>query len=491
MRLSFKTYSFLFVTFYIIFSNCKFREVDNLPTYSKNKLLNDFYTFKSLLEKIHPNLYLYCSKEKLTNTFNTVQNSLGNKMTEVEFYKLLNSILYQIHCGHTQIELTKNTDSLISTIKGFFPMSLKYIGTSVVVISKNGPLPFGSKIESINDIPIKEIIYKTSSLNYADGANETFRFYNIENNFSFDYYLHYGFQKNFKIAYIDSTKYLKKNIVEATTLNSFSKNDIIGYYKALDIDYDFYTEDDKGVGFLTVNTFSYDTDSKETAFYNFIDNTFNVLNAKPFVKNLILDLRDNSGGNYSASFYLYNYLSNKSIKEFDSIYSNIKYVPLKQYCTDDSTYLNDIEQKIDTQFNFNKHNQSFTGIDSFYTTHNGFNNYYNKNLYILVNQNTFSAASVLATLLQNQKRAIVVGGETGTTVYRHSAGSFLHFELPNTKIKLTIPVFGYYNHLQENNYTKNQCLKPDYKINPSYNDVMHNIDTEIAYVYDSLVKIKN
>ncbi len=64
-------------------------------------------------------------------------------------------------------------------------------------------------------------------------------------------------------------------------------------------------------------------------------------------------------------------------------------------------------------------------------------------VYILTNEQSFSASAVLASLIYKHKRGAVVGREAGTTYYQLNAGSFADMRLPNSGVDIRIPLVKY------------------------------------------------
>jgi C-terminal processing protease CtpA/Prc len=91
---------------------------------------------------------------------------------------------------------------------------------------------------------------------------------------------------------------------------------------------------------------------------------------------------------------------------------------------------------------------------------------FNGRVIVLANQNTHSAAAILATLIQDNKLATVVG----TTTDNNSTGptGLTLFQLPRTKLRVSLPLEYYERPIPANG----EIFKPDYWIEESVEDLL-------------------
>jgi C-terminal processing protease CtpA/Prc len=67
-------------------------------------------------------------------------------------------------------------------------------------------------------------------------------------------------------------------------------------------------------------------------------------------------------------------------------------------------------------------------------------NVYKHNLYVLINGLSYSATSLLAANLQGVNCGVFIGEETGGAYNQCTAGTIPYVNLPNTKVKLRLPL---------------------------------------------------
>src|ERR1700710_1188663 len=188
----FTIYAFYFLLFTFYFSSCMERKQ---PIYTQKvdvkELQEDFNYFRLILESAHPGLYQYTSVKDMQRLFDSTYKTLDSNISVFEFYNKLAFITNKIHCGHSSIFFPDNiTDSLDNT-NGFFPVPLAFIEGNLVVNSEAYDIPLGSRIISINNEPIENILAGLEMYEPVDGFVEQFQ---LEET-SWDFPLNYFYKK--------------------------------------------------------------------------------------------------------------------------------------------------------------------------------------------------------------------------------------------------------------------------------------------------------
>src|SRR5882762_3064492 len=102
--------------------------------YPPAELLADYSLFRSILEKSHPSIYWYTTKDSMDYYFNQGFNSLGDSMTEIQFRDELAYVISKIDCGHTSVKGSKAFSRYIDTASSMaFPFALKFWSDTMVV----------------------------------------------------------------------------------------------------------------------------------------------------------------------------------------------------------------------------------------------------------------------------------------------------------------------------------------------------------------------
>ena len=90
------------------------------------ELKQDLTIIKTSLEQAHPGMYWYLSKEKVDFKFDSIQNSIKDSMTSLEFYRKAAPLVSEVKCGHTRLflqnlKLSKNEINEVQE-KGKLPL---------------------------------------------------------------------------------------------------------------------------------------------------------------------------------------------------------------------------------------------------------------------------------------------------------------------------------------------------------------------------------
>ena len=129
----------------LIFSGCAVSNKNYKPNkkYSRSQLQNDFSLLRNILEQKHPALYWYTPKDSMNFYFDSLNKSIADSMTELQFgWNILAPLTQKIHCGHTSFSMSKGWNRYIANkIIPSFPLYLKVWGKgdTMVVLGNLNP----------------------------------------------------------------------------------------------------------------------------------------------------------------------------------------------------------------------------------------------------------------------------------------------------------------------------------------------------------------
>lgn len=456
--------------------------------YPKEQLQEDYTLFRNILQDAHPSLYWYSSKDSLDNYFNEGYRHIRDSMTEPQFRTLLSYVIAKIDCGHTSVRFSKQYAKYIDTVRqAQFPVGIKFWDDSAVVYTninrRDTVLTRGTVIKSINDVPITTIRDSLFSYMVTDGYSINHKYQTLSNLGTFGglYQAVYGAADSFNVHYLDSTGVEKAtrvglyDIRRDTAFRRFMRAQPRQTRKQRKAGNLFNTRniqvDTTGsTAFMTVSTFSDGNKLK-----SFFRQSFQVLEAQQ-IKNLVIDLRFNGGGNVSLSTRLTQYLTDHPFKLADSLYASRKL----------SRYERHIKNTFGAFFfmNFATHKRK-DGLYHFgYFERHYFkprNQYhYNGNVYILTGGNSFSASTLFVNALKGQANVKIVGEETGGGAYGNTAWFIPDAMLPNTHVRFRLPRFRM---VMNKNYPKNgRGIVPDIEVKPSTEAIRKGYDVKLEFV---------
>lgn len=476
----------LFSTLFIVtlFYSCTVSKNYNPnKKYSKEELQQDYTLLRNILEKKHPSLYWYTPKDSMDYFFNEGYKAIKDSMTELQFgWKILAPLTSVVHCGHTSFSMSKGWDKFIRHKRiPSFPLFLKIWNDTMMVTynlnKKDSVIKKGTIITSINGINSAGIINIMFDYMVEDGYSENVNYLRLSTSFPYFHRNIFGLYKTYNVGYIDSTG-TEKNISipyfnpPVDSLGEIKKHEKIEKkfnkpkrrenIRSLQIDTSF--------ALMTINSFS------KGHLKNFFKRSFRQLHKKN-IKDLVIDIRANGGGDIDNYVLLTKFLRNTPFKVADSAWSKSKnFGPYTKYIT--SGFFNNIGLTFLTH----------KGEDDDY--HFGFwerhtfkpkrKNHFSGDVYILTNGLTFSASSLFCNSVKGQQNITLVGEETGGGWYGNSGIMIPDIKLPNTKLRVRIPFFRIvqYNHV----HVKGTGVFPDVYVKPVYKDLINGVDTKMEWV---------
>ena len=78
--------------------------------YPVTALQKDFTLLQNILQKKHPSIYWYTSKDSMDLYFDSYYSAIPDSMTEQQFaWQILAPMVDKIHCGHTSYKTAYQT----------------------------------------------------------------------------------------------------------------------------------------------------------------------------------------------------------------------------------------------------------------------------------------------------------------------------------------------------------------------------------------------
>ncbi|HEX8277857.1 MAG TPA: S41 family peptidase [Segetibacter sp.] len=489
-----KSYYLLFIILVCISCNVIKKDAYN-PTikYSANKLKDDFSILHDVLKTNHPSLYWYSTKDSIDNFFSTTYACLQDSLTEQQFRKRVAWVINKIRCGHTVVRSSKNYSKYYSEQRlKTFPVFLKVWDDSAVVVHNlsigDTDLRRGTVVISINGIPIKKIIDSICQLISTDGYSNTFKYQLISFNFPAFYNNTYGVDAYYAIKYIDRAGNRKKKILQSieSTTNSLSRNPLFlpaavtkKQHRATKTrsNRNIKLDSSLSTALVSVNTFS------KGKLIRFFRSSFRKIK-KQKVENLVLDLRLNSGGSVLACTRLSQYLIDRPFNVADTVATFNRSFPYKKFIKPWLIYWLSMrisgrrleDEKIHFRY-FEKH---------YFKPKR--KNHFAGNIYLLTGGYTFSAATLVASNLKGQHNVTIVGEETGGGSYGNSAMLITKIVLPNTGLRITLPLFRMV--LDATRLKTGRGIIPDVEVKPSSNSIKMGVDAKMEKVMEIIRKKK-
>jgi Peptidase family S41 len=459
--------------------------------YPKAQLQQDYTLLRNILEKKHPSLYWYTSKDSMDHYFSTYYNAIEDSMTEQQFgWKILAPLTDKIHCGHTSFGMSKAYNNWISRRQlPSFPLFMKVWNDTMAVTGNLNPkdsvFKRGTIVTGINGLTNTQMQQVFFGYMTEDGNANNVNYLRLSNNFPYYHRNIFGISKNYTVNYLDrygtaktttvpvfelkkDTSKRKRPQPPVTRSKQERKNDQLQNIRSLAVD----TVSNTAV--ITLNTFSTGKLRK------FFRQTFRYIQ-QTGIKNVVLDIRSNGGGKINSSTLLTKYVTRRPFKVADSAYSvtrNLdpytKYIKGKIFNNIGLRFLT--KRKKDGNFHF--------GIWERKTYRAKHNNHFGGDLYVLINGQTFSASTLFCNAVKGQKGITIVGEEAGGGWYGNSGIMIPDITLPNTHLRVRLPLFRLvqYKHVQKDG----SGVPPDIYVPTSYEALLKGYDKKLQVVMDMI-----
>ena len=490
----------LVLVFVAVLTGCGVSKVSYSPTkkYSSEELLDDYSLYRAILEKHHPSLYWYTSKDSMDAYFNNGQQRLGDSMTEAEFRRVLSYVTSKINCGHTSVRSSDAASRYIDTtrILKIFPLSMKLWDDTMVVAAnlnrRDSILKRGTVITSINNRPTREIIDSLFEHISTDGYNLTHKYQTLSNRGFFGslYTSIYGLSDRYRIGYIDSAGqpgivivpvYIPaidtgaRNAIRPITnipqpSRKERKHQRLANTRLLQIDTVNHS------AMMTLSSFG-----RGYKLRKFFRRSFRVLE-KNNIEHLIIDVRSNGGGSVTNSTFITRYISDHKFKIGDSLYALKKSSSYNAYIqnnTWNSLFMVFFtKKKKDGKYHFGYFERHYFKPKK--------KNHFDGQVYIVTGGNSFSATTLFATALMSQNNVTVVGEETGGGAYGNTAWLIPDVKLPKTGIRFRLPLFRLV--IDKNIPKDGHGVRPEIESKPTVEAIRKGSDFKIEKVMEMIKK---
>jgi len=446
--------------------------------YSPEALQEDSKVLKDVVLKMHPVIGIYKPREFYEKLFNDLIASLKDSLTEKDYRIRLKLIFEELHCGHSEVMLSKAYSRAIRPLAFnylpyyFVPLQNK-LYVAIPVNKKRDSLlkPF-TEVVKINNIKVDSILNYTHHFFTTDGFITSGKDFYLRNSFSYFYPSLFGRPDSFLVEYktkeeIHSSWLKAVKTVNLPPLPLLPKEDsAYTRYRKANMSVG-YLGDNKNALVLKIKSF------KHSRYKKVYRKVFRQLKDEN-IENLVLDLRYNGGGSLVNSYRLLSYLLDST--QTVTLKTHIKKYPLKRHARGNLTF------KF-TRFGLRTiSKRRVSGDTVFYTQKIKPNkkHHYNKNLYVLINDGTFSASCIVSAYLQESGRAKFIGSETSGAKEGCNAGITPYYTLPNTKIKARIPAFRIIHDI--NPELTGHGILPDYPVSYDIESLLKRKDLELDKV---------
>lgn len=487
-----RLFHYILLSFYVIGSCRVVAQGIVVPDkkYSKIELRADFRFLRAILEEAHPSLYQYTSKEVMSTLFDETYRKIGDEMTEKEFGLLLKPLVTKIRCGHTDIRYSPETRKInrIRNRTQALPLGF-WIDNDRLFIAKNDSkdsIRLGTEVLEIEGNSVGKILRTLRKYLPADGYGEQYKDAMLENGFFEDYYLDvFGGKERYQFV-IKTDNGLAKSIMPELKPRILPTRpprvapDVELSNRLNRLRNLTYPTEVASTALLKIASFSYD----DYESYLMIHERFFKELEQRNIKNLIIDLRQNLGGNHEIALDLMKYLMDT---DFILTASAEAPVFIPSFISN-----NDVEQQ-ESNRTFSEKMIKKCAEGTYCLNipsvgkHKPYDLYrFKGSVYVLISEQTFSAASSFVASLKAQKAVTLIGRETGGGEAGCNGGIISTVVLPATKLRVLFPHFRITTAVKVPNIGRG--VEPDIAIHYSIAQRLDKQDLELSKVYELIRK---
>ncbi len=448
-------------------------------TIEPDKLIADFRLARQALEEGHSGIYRYTSKQELDSLFDRAEKSLIRPMNAVEFYRILAPMVAAVKCGHTGVGLPEEMQKANSTKALLLPLQIHVLAGRIYVVrdfSDGAATLAGREIRAINGVPAAKIVETMLATTSGDGDSQTCRISRM-NGWTLARRLPalFGLHSPYEVTVWDAKENREARVnLEGKELPRLQEaararfpQDQRGQKAG-----EFELKDDGKIAVMKINGFGGFMDTaRKKSLREFYRESFEVMNARG-TKSLILDLRDNGGGEDELGKLLLSYLLDEPFKYYDDLVINARQFAFQKFTNHTEPLPADpLEAQPGGKYRMVKHPNWGMQQPSKPTFHG--------KVLILINGGSFSTTSEFLSQAHFHKRATFIGEESGGGYYGNTSGPSLRVTLPNTKVQLEVPLMAYY--MAVSGYqAKAHGVVPDCPVEYTIEELLEGKDKELA-----------
>lgn len=466
-------------------------------TYTSPDLLKrDVDYAYSKLKEMHPQLYKYITKKELDDKIDSLKQTINEPLTPLQFYFKLQPVITTIREGHLSLLIPYEKLKKNRTGKRLYSYFKYYIKGNHMYIIENKDALYdiqpGTEILSINGTPVSDYINRYKKLISSDGLNTTFAPYYLKDTFFYFFSMENGHLDRVELETLYKNKketYTLEREKDSNEENEKSQNNKkVGSHCTPNRSFKFLDEHNN-IAYIDINRFS---NQGSDQFYK---ETFERIKEAQS-SYLILDIRNNYGGSLQEINNLYSYLVSEPFTLIKPLRINSGSTPLKStsikkkgpfaYALRGLTYPTYLLLKSLHTYK-GKDGKYYYKIKEDHTTKPNKNAFHGK-IFVLINGGSYSASSILSSKLKFDKKAILVGEETGGANDGTVAGFYSYQVLPNSQLTLPIGLLLVNPNITFTNSQRG--VIPDVEVPETLQNIINKKDVQLQWIKDEIAREK-
>ncbi|MFY8035898.1 MAG: S41 family peptidase [Cyclobacteriaceae bacterium] len=491
----------------LLFPLIGFAQPDSLATkmLSPGQMQKDFNYLRKLLTETHPGLYRYSSKEKMHAKLDSVFQQFDKPLPFYSFYKSVLSVVADVRCAHTHALPTADFNRYIGSIHTF-PFFLFPIDNKLYVIfngSTDPQITLGYELVQLNGRSSESIMQTIKKHYWSDGYIEVSKNTALQGgSFCLFYYTLIERPDQFDVTFKDLNGKLYRATVPAQkygiTERAYTKSKINQKANQL---YNqrhkqpwrlSFPADVPNTALLRFDGFGgkgmTTTETARLGMKKFMDNALKKIESKK-CSNLIIDVRSNTGGWDIQGVELFTFLTKQDTavryyQKMHAITDSSEFLAFSDLSSEDRKNLkHELKKEADGTFSLR---QEVTAELQLQLPKS---NRFKGTVYILQNERSLSSAAEFLAACKTYQVGTLVGKECGGAYEGGNGASFIHVELPYSKIQIGSPLV-YYSNATRGKFQIGRGTIPDHIVAVEPLDLVNNYDRQLEFVKKLIGKKK-
>ncbi|MBN1555239.1 MAG: hypothetical protein JXA11_10875 [Phycisphaerae bacterium] len=411
------------------------------------------------MEEVHPNLYFYFPKNDVISRAEEIKKNLSDEQDRISFYFQIASLVSQFHDGHTNVVPPEEEFSQYKKGGGVrFPLEVRCDAETIQIFKSHTdqftvPDPKPVYIKSINNHSAKDLLQ--TFLGLLGLESPTLRQECISDRFGFYLFLLLGPTETFHLT-LEGNDGLQEISLPGISIETFEKQrEHRPKTNKSPYEYTIHKEDAYAV--LDFRSFT-----DPVRFKSFLKDMFTDINAAG-LKKLIVDLRENGGGNSELIDSFCSYITNKPFRQFSRVDLKVSHQIRTHYSKSFPLHvsfpLSLLPARVLYRHPWKKDIGEIVSIDLKPKRLKSGKPAFHGDLFILTGTRTYSSASAFATSIKDHNLGVIIGSPTGG--YTSSYGDCYPFCLPHTRLKGTV---SHQLFVRPNGNVTLEPLPPDYPV---------------------------
>lgn len=400
--------------------------------HNPDSVRNELHELFTELSLKHPGFYRYNEKVIFDTYIDSTLLTIQEPITELDILRKVKPIIAKIGCLHTGVRLSDTTQQLLDSMPNCLPFTLFYDKGKAIVwksFSTASPIKVGDVVVKINGKNIKEIYHVLLRNIPMDGYNKTGKYRLLQYTFPEWYRNIVEVTEQFEVELSNGQTFTTTGVL---------KDSVFGYSDIVKEPISYTVVND--IALVKIPSFanSY-LKSKGQKFEKEIKSLFHRMEDEKRNK-LLIDLRSNTGGTDSNPALLTSYFFEQPYRYWDRIevtppiaqdVSGSKSIFYGKPKYKDGVWLWSDKGLMSKEF-------QYTGVQKpSKTTFNG-------EVYVLVDGLCMSSCSDFVAIMQANKKATIIGEETGGG-YQGNTSGLIPSEQLECGLVFDIPLLKYFN----------------------------------------------